>query len=85
MSYLKDSMKFEKKEEKKLMDKNLFFRLSDNEKAELIWSSLNPNFNEEATGKSVILSIDVYDDYALVSNKGWLMLEFIMLRMKMTM
>lgn len=69
MSYLKDSMKFEKKEEKKLMDKNLFFRLSDNEKAELIWSSLNPNFNEEGGWQVDYYLLDVYDDYALVSNK----------------
>lgn len=54
-----------KKEDKKMeMDKSLF-RLSDNEKADILFDLVNPNFNEEGGWKIDALIVDVYDDYAL--------------------
>lgn len=55
------------KEESADMEKTLF-RLSDNEKAELIAQALNPNFNEEGNWEISAIVIDVYDDYALVAD-----------------
>ena len=47
------------------MDKTLF-RLSDSEKADILFDLLNPNFNE---GQVDYLVCDVYDDYALCRSK----------------
>lgn len=57
-----------KQEEKKRMDKSLF-RLSDNEKAEILFDLLNPNFNEEGNWELNVFICDVYDDYALCRGK----------------
>lgn len=56
-----------RKEEKNKMDKSLF-RLSDDEKAEAIFSILNPNFTEEGNWKCDYRLLSVYDDYALTYN-----------------
>jgi len=50
------------------MDKSLF-RLSDNEKAEILFDLLNPNFNEEGNWELNVFICDVYDDYALCRGK----------------
>ena len=55
------------KEESVDMEKTLF-RLSDNDKAELIAMALNPNFNEEGNWEMSSIVLDVYDDYALIGN-----------------
>lgn len=55
---------FTKKEESKKMDKTLF-RISDNEKAEILFDLINPNFNEEGGWQLSGIVIEVYDDYAL--------------------
>lgn len=44
------------------------FRLSDNEKASLIATALNPNFNEEGNWELSSIVLDVYDDYALIGD-----------------
>lgn len=49
------------------MDKSLF-RLSDNEKADLLWSALNPNFTEENWEVDYTI-VAVYDDYAVCFNQ----------------
>lgn len=64
-NYLKNFMK---KEESKRMDKTLF-RISDNEKAEILFELINPNFNEENNWELTGIITDVYDDYALYVNK----------------
>lgn len=61
-----------KKEESKKMDKSLF-RISDNEKADLIFDLVNPNFNEEGNWEINAFVIDVYDDYALCRTKDGFM------------
>lgn len=62
---------YSKQGENKEMDK-LLFRLSDNEKADKIWSLMNPNFNAENGWKIDCCVLDVYDDYAItVSNEGY--------------
>lgn len=53
------------KEEKGDMEKTTLFRLSDNEKYDLIFQALNPNYNEENDWKLDKYIIDIYDDYAL--------------------
>lgn len=63
MDYVKENMK--KKEERITMDR-ILFRLSDNQKAQKIWDSINPNFNEEGGWKIDYFISEVYDDYALV-------------------
>lgn len=55
---------FTKKKEEKKMDKSLF-RLSDNEKADILFDLVNPNFNEEGNWEINCIVCEVYDDYAL--------------------
>ena len=57
---------FTKKEESKKMemDKTLF-RLSDHEKADILFDLINPNFNEEGGWQLTGIVTEVYDDYAL--------------------
>lgn len=63
--------KFSKKEEKVKMDKTLF-RISDNEKADILFDLINPNFNEEGGWQLDGIVTEVYDDYALcVSPTGY--------------
>ena len=57
-----------KKEENKKMDKSLF-RLSDNEKADILFDLVNPNFNEEGNWELSAFICEVYDDYALCRGK----------------
>lgn len=52
------------KEASSKMDKTLF-RLSDNEKAQMIENALNPNYNEAGGWKYDYCVIDTYDEYAL--------------------
>lgn len=61
---------FTKKEESKKMemDKSLF-RLSDNEKADILFELVNPNFNEEGNWELSAFVCEVYDDYALCRGK----------------
>lgn len=61
------SKKIREKEEKKKMDKNLF-RLSDSDKADLIFNTLNPNFSEQGNWEVKYMISDVFDDYALCFN-----------------
>ncbi len=44
------------------------FKISDNQKANMLWSLLNPNCNEENEWRVDYSILDVYDDYALVRN-----------------
>jgi len=44
------------------------FKLSDNQKYNMIWSLLNPNFNEEGEWTLDYAICDVYDGYAVVFN-----------------
>ena len=44
------------------------FKLSDNQKLNMIWTLLNPNFNEEGGWNLEYGVCDVYDEYALVIN-----------------
>ena len=59
--------KFSKKESERRMDKTLF-RISDNEKADILFDLINPNFNEEGNWELNAIVIDVYDDYALCTS-----------------
>lgn len=52
------------KKEGEKMDKTMF-RLSDSEKADILFDALNPNFSEEGQWKVDYAIIDVYDDYAV--------------------
>ena len=53
------------------MDKSKF-RISDNEKADILFDLINPNFNEEGNWELNAIVVDVYDDYALcVSPSGY--------------
>lgn len=64
---VEDVVRYSKKiqtEEAEKMDKNLF-RLSDNEKYDLIWDSINTEFNEENGWKVSYVISQIYDDYAL--------------------
>lgn len=62
---------FSKKEEKAKMDKTLF-RISDNQKADILFDLINPNFNEEGGWQLDGIVTEVYDDYALcVSPTGY--------------
>ena len=47
---------------------NLEFKLSDNQKYNMIWSLLNPNFNEENGWVMNYAVCDVYDEYAVIFN-----------------
>ena len=58
--------KFEEKEEKK-MDKTLF-KLSDDEKYDVLMNLVNPNFTEEGGWVQDRVIMKVYDDYALCCN-----------------
>ena len=69
-AYVKNFNK--KKEESKKMDKSLF-RLSDNEKADILFDLVNPNFNEEGNWEISAFVLDVYDDYALCRTKDGFM------------
>lgn len=62
---------FTKKEEKAKMsiDKALF-RISDDEKADMLFDLINPNFNENGGWELNGLITKVYDDYALCVNKN---------------
>ena len=71
VNYIKQLDNTIKKEEGEKMDKTLF-RLSDNEKAEILFDLINPNFNEEGNWELNGFITDVYDDYALyVNNAGY--------------
>ena len=56
------------KKEGEKMDKTLF-RISDNEKAEILFDLINPNFNDEGGWQLNGFITDVYDDYALYVGK----------------
>lgn len=47
---------------------NINFKLSDNQKYNKIWSSLNPNFTEEGGWTAEYSVCDIYDQYAVVYN-----------------
>jgi len=49
------------------MDKSKF-RISDSEKADILFDLINPNFNEEGNWALNCIIIDVYEDYALCGN-----------------
>ena len=68
VNYIKQLDNTIKKEEGEKMDKTLF-RLSDNEKADILFDLINPNFNEEGNWELNGIITDVYDDYALYVNK----------------
>lgn len=71
VNYIKQLDNTIKKEEGEKMDKTLF-RLSDNEKANILFDLINPNFNEEGNWELNGFITDVYDDYALyVNNAGY--------------
>ena len=56
-----------KKEESKTMELDqVLFRLSDRDKANLIWSAINPNYTAENGWKINYWIVDVFDEYALV-------------------
>lgn len=64
-------MENKSKEGSKVMDKALF-RLSDNEKADILFDLINPNFNEEGNWELTGMIAEVYEDYALtVSPAGY--------------
>ena len=67
VNYIKQLDNTIKKEEGEKMDKTLF-RLSDNEKADILFDLINPNFNEEGNWELNGIITDVYDDYALYVN-----------------
>jgi hypothetical protein len=57
----------QKKEESKKMElEQILFRLSDRDKANLIWNAINPNYNAENGWKINFWIVDVFDEYALV-------------------
>lgn len=47
-------------------ERMLKFKLSDSQKAEKLFMSLNPNYNEEGGWEFDVALIEVYDEYALV-------------------
>ena len=47
-------------------EKNMNFKLSDNQKYNMIWSLLNPRFNEENDYVMDYAVCDIYDEYAVV-------------------
>ena len=58
---------FKKKEENKEMElEQILFRLSDRDKANLIWSAINPNYSAEGGWKINYWIVDIFDEYALV-------------------
>ena len=64
VEYIKN---FSKKEERVEMDKTLF-RISDNEKADILFDLINPNFNEENNWQVDFFIMDVYEDYCLCAS-----------------
>lgn len=44
------------------------FKLSDNQKYNMIWTLLNPNFNDEGNWELDYVICDVYDQYAVIFN-----------------
>ena len=63
-------IKLIKKEEREDMDKDTnLFRLSDNEKHDLLWNSLNPNYTEAGGWSVDYMVCDIYDDYAICRTK----------------
>ena len=68
VNYIKQLDKNNKEEEGEEMDKTLF-RLSDHEKADILFELINPNFNEEGNWELNGIVTDVYDDYALYVNQ----------------
>ena len=54
--------------ESQLGGEQMEFKLSDNQKLNMIWTLLNPNFNEEGGWNLEYGVCDVYDEYALVIN-----------------
>lgn len=68
VNYIKQIDNHNKKEEGEKMDKTLF-RLSDNEKADILFDLINPNFNEAGNWELNGIVTDVYDDYALYVNQ----------------
>ena len=68
VNYIKQLDNTIKKEAGEKMDKTLF-RLSDDEKANILFDLINPNFNEEGNWELNGIITDVYDDYALYVNK----------------
>lgn len=67
MDYINNT---KKKEESKEMElEQILFRLSDRDKANLIWSAINPNYSAEDGWKINYWIIDVFDEYALVVNE----------------
>lgn len=68
-NHIKNSLDYftKKIQEGDIMEKSTF-RLSDSDKFDLIFCSLNPNYNRENDWKIDTYVIDVYDDYALCRN-----------------
>lgn len=50
------------------LNKELLYKLSDSNKADMIWSLLNPAYNEEGNWQVDYTLCDVFDDYAVVYN-----------------
>lgn len=59
---------FLKGQEKKGGQREMNFKLSDSQKHDLLWTTLNPNYNEENGWLCEYSICDVYDDYALCYN-----------------
>ena len=55
-------------DESQLGGEQMEFKLSDNQKLNMIWTLLNPNFNEEGGWVMDYSVCEVYDEYALVFN-----------------
>lgn len=55
-------------DESQLGGEQMEFKLSDNQKLNMIWTLLNPNFNEEGGWAMDYSVCEVYDEYALVFN-----------------
>jgi len=68
LSYIKQTNNNNNNKEGEKMDKTLF-RISDNEKADILFDLINPNFNEEGNWELNGFITDVYEDYALYVNK----------------
>lgn len=50
------------------LNKELLYKLSDSNKADMIWSLLNPAYNEEGNWQVDYSLCDVFDNYAVVYN-----------------
>lgn len=66
VSYMNSLNTINKEEDAKM--EHTLFRLSDSDKARLIATALNPNFNEQGNWELSSIVLDVYDDYALVGD-----------------